>query len=346
MAVTEQDVTYAYRMILGREPENSKVVAEWAKSADLQAMRRLFMSSREFTVAHPPRTRGDAMYDGLRDGDEALLRKYLAPGKAEAGFVGNFLGVRMQANLTDYTLAVDGYVYDDIPTSIGDYHAEPIEFVGMLRAIEAGAGAFVAVELGAGWGSWSVTAGHVARAAGRSPIRLYAVEGSTAKYLGMQTHFANNGFEPDEHTLLTAAIGPIDGYALFPLVDATKDFGAEAIFVEGDEKPEKPGYEVVRSIRLATLIADEELVDLIHFDVQGAEREIIDEAIGVLNLKARYVIVGTHSRAIEGAIFDTMRANAWQLINEQPARIVPTADGGEIAQVDGTQVWRNPRRCG
>uniref|UniRef100_UPI0035CC7346 FkbM family methyltransferase n=1 Tax=uncultured Sphingomonas sp. TaxID=158754 RepID=UPI0035CC7346 len=306
-------------------------------------MRVAFMQSEEYRVRQPRRPL-DQLYDGVDDTDGILLRRHLDPGAPEAGFVRNFLGTRMQAEFTLPTAGMSGFVYNDIPTVVGDYHAEPIEFVGLLKAVEAGSGPFVAVELGAGWGSWSVTAGHVARRCERGPIRLYAVEAGVARLDNIRQHYRNNGFDPAAHSIVNAAVGPVDGVALFPHVTADDLWGEQAIFLSSDDAaPQRPGYDVVPSITLGTLLASETLVDLVHFDIQGAERETIANAIEVLDAKVRYIVVGTHGRVIEGAIMDTLIAHGWWLENEQPARIRSSGNGREEILVDGTQVWRNPQ---
>lgn len=48
MTVTRDEVIYAYRLILGREPENEDVVGHAMAAADLADLRRIFLSSPEF----------------------------------------------------------------------------------------------------------------------------------------------------------------------------------------------------------------------------------------------------------------------------------------------------------
>lgn len=347
MNISRDDVVWAYRMFLSREPESELAIESHLLHHNREHLRQAMLTSPEFaqkTKLPAQRTEADRMYDGLAYDDEELMRRYLLVSEPEQGFVKNFIGTRMRTRYVHGLEVMSGHCYNDIPSVVGDYHAEAIEYVGLLRALEAGSGPFVAVELGAGWGSWSISAGHMARRLGRTSIRLYAVEGASQKMPNVLQHFTDNGFPPEEHVIVNAAVGPIDGYALFTFLDPIKEYGAEATFVEGGERPEeREGYEIVRSITLKTLLADEPLVDLIHFDVQGAEREVAVQSIDVLNEKVRYVIIGTHSRSIEGALVDLFLANGWKLVNEQPARICPSPAGAEAIRVDGTQVWRNPR---
>lgn len=339
--IDEQDVRNAYLGLFNRPAENDAVVTAHAAHFDsVPDMLRFFAKTEEFRVKHQLRSELDAMYDGINPGDEEVLQRYLVRSQPEAGFVKNFVGVRTRVSHASAFANLDGRCFNNVPNRLQDYHAEAIEFIGTLHAVEAGAGRFVGVELGAGWGSWVVTSGVAARKMGRSPIKLYAVEGNERKIANIRTHMADNGFDPDEHVQIGAVIGARDGYALFPITEATEGWGSAAIFTESEE--DRPGYERVRSISLETLLKDEPLVDFIHFDVQGAEAEVVAGAIDMLTAKVRYLVIGTHSRVIEGQLMETLRPRGWILENEQPERSRHRRDGIEVLMADGTQVWRNP----
>ena len=48
MSLTRDDVLYAYRLILGREPENEEVIEQTMQAESLAHLRRVFMGSAEF----------------------------------------------------------------------------------------------------------------------------------------------------------------------------------------------------------------------------------------------------------------------------------------------------------
>lgn len=105
MPVSRDEVIAAYRMLLAREPESEEVIETHRDVADWHALREAFWQSTECRVARQMgRPEMDRLYDGVTGDDEALLLRYLAPGAPEAGFVGNFLGTRMQADFTVNTL--------------------------------------------------------------------------------------------------------------------------------------------------------------------------------------------------------------------------------------------------
>jgi FkbM family methyltransferase len=337
--VTEELVREIYRGVLGREPENDDVVREHASHGlSLAEVLRATVSCQEFMS----RVRGahfDFLGGGITPADEGIMGRHLAPAAPDPQFISNFIGARTRATLTAGTADLGGHVFQDIPTRAGDFVAEPIEYVGTIKAVEAGFGPFVMAELGAGLGTWCVNSGYLARKMGRGPIRLYAVEGSAARVENLMTNFTDNAFDPDQHFIHAAVVGDRDGYALFPQIDVLGDWGSRALFSERAEP--KPGYDIVQSISIPTLLRNEQLVDLIHFDIQGVEADAITASLAFLTARVRYMVVGTHGREIEYTLLRSLKGAGWVLENEQPAKI-DRANGGENLRADGTQVWRNP----
>jgi hypothetical protein len=88
---------------------------------------------------------------------------------------------------------------------------------------------------------------------------------------------------------------------------------------------------------------DEEAVDLIHFDIQGAEFEVVAGSVDQLSAKVKWMVIGTHSRSIEGRLIYLLLQSNWSLENEQPCRCSYTTGRSQIF-IDGTQVWRNLNR--
>jgi hypothetical protein len=95
-------------------------------------------------------------------------------------------------------------------------------------------------------------------------------------------------------------------------------------------------------ISLAAAAKDHDRIDLLHIDIQGGEADLIRDRVALLSEKIAYIVVGTHSREIEGRIFATLRAAGWALEIERPA-ILSLANGIPQATVDGVQGWRNLR---
>ena len=78
-------------------------------------------------------------------------------------------------------------------------------------------------------------------------------------------------------------------------------------------------------------------VDLLHIDIAACPRP--------LKQCVSSIVVGTHSRQIEGRIFDSLLAEGWILEIERPA-ILNVETSVPFVTVDGVQGWRNPTLIG
>ena len=72
----------------------------------------------------------------------------------------------------------------------------------------------------------------------------------------------------------------------------------------------------------------------------------MDGALGSYQIRMvvirRDILIGTHSREIEGRLFEYLLGAGWLLEMERPALLTLHA-GAPIVTVDGVQGWRNPR---
>jgi hypothetical protein len=102
-------------------------------------------------------------------------------------------------------------------------------------------------------------------------------------------------------------------------------------------------------------------VDLIHFDIQGSEEEVIAGAIDAMDTQVRRIVVGTHGHDIERSLSRLMERHRWVLESARPAafhsnlrrvfrkpRLLLSEPGVLFGKPglsrDGTYVWRNARR--
>ena len=87
--------------------------------------------------------------------------------------------------------------------------------------------------------------------------------------------------------------------------------------------------------------------DLLHVDIQGTEVEIFRAALDLCDERVARVCIGTHSRKIDGDLFEMFATRGWIMEHEKPTKMnfVRGAKTLEAMNaVDGTQVWRNPLR--
>jgi FkbM family methyltransferase len=164
--------------------------------------------------------------------DEEVIKSFPCyEGPGVSGYIIDFLGIKTR---TSYIcqLPKEGGVVEGYPIPVS-FHATAVEWAGVLRAVLEADSQMVAVELGAGWAPWLVTAARAAALIGIPRVSLIGVEGCKEHCEYMTTHFLDNGLNPDHHTLIHGVVGTTDGIAEFPLLpDPSADYGARAIFAD------------------------------------------------------------------------------------------------------------------
>ncbi len=290
------------------------------------------------------------------------------PRQAEPGFLKDYLGVRTRpGSLAEINRPLAGHL-QDLPVP-GDWHAEAIEHIGLLKSVLAAKGSYHAMELGAGWGPWLISGAVAAQHIGIQDIHLLGVEADTGHFAFLLQHFKDNGFNPDQHLLLHAAVGAQAGMARFPRVkDPANQWGARPsmqdgqsgnaadqaylsdLMTAGQAKPghptPEPELEEVPVVAINDLLRKSERWDLVHIDVQGWEMAICSAGLEEMNRRVRYLVVGTHSRKLDGDLVELFHRAGWQLEHEKPTQFSYTRKMEQLENMtvgDGTQVWRNPR---
>lgn len=92
-------------------------------------------------------------------------------------------------------------------------------------------------------------------------------------------------------------------------------------------------------IALADVIGSRPKIDLLQMDIQGGEADLIEGCLDLVTRKVGYLVIGTHSREIEGLLFGQLIQAGWRLEIERPALL--DLVGIPKAWVDGVQGWRN-----
>ena len=300
--------------------------------------------------------------------DEEIIKSFRGyEGPVEPGFVIDFLGVKTRSSYIcglPQEGAVVGY---PIPAGI---QGNAIEYAGVLRAVLEAEQQVVAVELGAGWAPWLVTAARAAALRGIDQVNLVGVEGCKEHCEFMVTHFLDNGLEPEHHRLIHGVAGILDGMAHFPvLADPAANYGARAL---ADQSPAgtdnangsllrrltrkswrmarqgiktaitgSNGTVQVRRYSLPTLLGPFAKVDLVHVDIQGDEYDVLASARRVLKEKVKRLVIGTHGRDIEQKLLDELASQSMVLESDEACHFMQHHDR-MVLQHDGCQVWRNP----
>jgi FkbM family methyltransferase len=260
----------------------------------------------------------------------------------EAKVLPNWVGALTATNVLD---VFEGTMVG--APGIEAFGPEYFEWIDLLEAILDVETEFTMVELGAGWGRWTVFA--------FSALRLYygddmphcrfiAVEPDPQHFQWMQSHLRRNSVhgEKVECVLVNAAIGTSDGSAAFHTGASERWYGQMFVSAEHPEGPPGSRIEEVRTVTLPTLLAQIDHVDLLDMDIQGAEFDVLASSSAVLG-KIRRISIGTHSRDIEASLRRFMAAQGWQSVHDYPGATKNRTPYGKMDfPDDGAQSWINP----
>ena len=284
-------------------------------------------------------------YNSNFDAQE-VMRSHAVPDlKPNARYLTNFLGVLIDPKF--FPQILDGKAGEVEPIPIpANWHSDIAEWAAALRAVDLSGDTFTVLELGCGWGCWLNNTGVAARRSARKPY-LIGIEGDRGHVDFAREACLANGFSDSQVMLHHGIAAAKTGVALFPRQKIPGvQWGLEPILNPGPVK--RAGaklsgmYDELPMISLAVASKDRERIDLLHIDIQGGEADLILDCVDLLNEKVAYLVIGTHSREIEGRIFAILRAAGWLLEIERPA-ILSLANGTPQVTVDGVEGWRNPR---
>lgn len=344
-----EGVLWAFRLLLRREPSAEELNRHLVPRDSVNSLRLRLLASREFEVES---SGSSAMIDFAVANAFAPYPKSQPVADAFRDMLGAITHVRY---LGSGWHGRAGYVFASIPRDREPSLHGTSEWIGTLRSVLEAGKTFTVMELGAGWGPWLIAARQAALARGfeDKDIDMIGVEGSGEHHGFMLDNFRANGLDPSKYQLHHAVVGATDGTASFPKLHAAEDdygafasFGEDKVGVDRMTASQHGDLEEIPCLSLETLMAGKARIDLIHIDIQGHEEEVLRAGIDMLNAKVRRIVVGTHSRAIEGHLFDLFHDNGWICESEIPCVLKPVMDGGRVLWVDGEQVWRNDRLDG
>lgn len=277
---------------------------------------------------------------------ETTIRRYAVPDlRPSAGLVTNFLGVRINPAFVPSILPAMANTVESVPIP-ANWHADIAEWAAVLRAVELAQGKFTMIELGCGWACWINQTAAAARRRGLS-LDLIGVEGDEGHIAFARESTATNGIVASELTLHHGIAAAENGVALFPRQDAPGGTWASAPVFRATEEEQgrliaSGNYDALPMIALSDVIGDRSRVDLIHIDIQGGEADLVSACLPTLNERVGYLVIGTHSRQIEGRLFETLESASWVPEMDRPA-ILDLNFPAPYIRVDGLQGWRNPR---
>ncbi|HET7715278.1 MAG TPA: class I SAM-dependent methyltransferase [Bauldia sp.] len=335
------DVVAAYEALLGRQPESESVLDAHLRHGSFAELLRAIADSPEYAMRM---NRSPFFFYNSSFDVAAVIKAHEDPARTpKAGHVVNYLGVAINRDFLPLLKDVPELEGPPIPAN---WHADMAEFGAALRAVDLAHGRFTMIELGCGWGCWMNITGVAARRRGLA-VRLIGVEGDEGHIGFAHKALATNGFAASDYVLHRGIAAARPGVALFPRQEhAGNRWGLEPVFgaseAEADAAVRGGRYDRLPMISLEAAIGGEPRIDLLHIDIQGGEADLIRDCRELLSAKVGYIVVGTHSRQIEGRVMEDLLAAGWKLEIERPG-VFSIVDGVPVVTVDGVQGWRNLR---
>lgn len=337
------DVLFAFRALLGRDPENERVIGYHLTHRSVAELYTEIARSAEYTSKS--KSSPYFHYNASIDASEVICAHEYPARAAMPGHVVNFLGVAMNVDFMSTARQLAGTV-DEVPIP-SNWHADMSEWAAALRAVDLARDEFTALELGCGWGCWMINTVVAARRRGLK-VHAIGIEGDAAHVDFAREAFATNGIPTTQYTLHHGVAAARPGVALFPKSDSKgARWGSEPLFNPPPDVLSRSlaslRYDRVDIMPLADVIGSRPRVDLLHMDIQGGEADLVRDCRELLAAKVAYLVIGTHSREIEGALFATLLADGWVLEIERPAILELKEGKPPKIHGDGVQGWRNPR---
>ena len=337
--IKEKDVILAYRQLLGRDPESSSVISDHCQFQNLRELYAKIVSSEEFKKKIWDY--GFFRYAASFDPIDTILQFENHRRKTIPGYLVNFMGVGFPHSSLPLVNPPD---QEALPIP-ANWHTDLAELGSALHVVSQCVDTFTMLELGSGIGVWSNICGRAAKMRGLK-VMLLGIEGDKHYVELAEKTLIANCFEKNECRMLHGIVANQGNVALFRKNQSSQiDWGGEPIFdYEGVvfEEAKKSGkYENVPVRSLDTLMGTSERIDLLHVDIQGGEETLFINNENLLNKKVKSILIGTHTREIEGNLFKYFDDLGWSLLAERP--LIGSIEKGRLkTDVDGVQYWRNP----
>ena len=267
-----------------------------------------------------------------------------------------------------------GYV-TELPTlaTFGETYFEIADwFYSALDASDR----YVVVSLGAAYGSQLVGAWKALQAVNPMPAHLVAVEPVPANCEWTRKHMLDNGINPDEHSIIQAALGADNEPILFPIgapgTGVTSAIGVNSassrqvylnLFQQSNQSERilrnillfnstgvsqelGLGYvgelKFVSALTLRDVLSPFDRIDLLEVDIQRSELDVIAPCFDTVNRKVRRVHIGTHGRDIHAALRALFSNAGWQIVFDYAPDSRHQTERGVLELGDGILSARNP----
>jgi Methyltransferase FkbM domain len=266
-------------------------------------------------------------------------------------------------------------VSTQLPTVVADGEGW-FEFVDWVVSAREAKDDYVAVSLGAAYGSQLVGAWKALQRLNPLPSLLIAVEAVPENCRWIETHMRDNGIAPEEHVIIQAAVGPDNEVVLFPVgapgsglnnAIATNAPRSRATYAQVLSRAEHAGritrnllmrnttglvrdlgegafgeVKFVSAVTLGDILGPLRRVDLLEVDIQQSEVDVIPPFIGLLTRKVRRIHIGTHGASIHGQLRTLFIRAGWEIVFDYAPDARHDTELGSFTTSDGILTARNP----
>ena len=161
------------------------------------------MTPKDITDAHLALQ----MFAGYIEEDTAIFAEFVNPErKPERGFLVDFLGSRIRTTSVWKEARTPRWLATLESLIACRLSCRSEEWIGLLTFVRNATDQYVAMELGAGFGPWTIAGGLGARSRGIKIIRSPAVEVTSPAFSTFAANTLPNGREPDRHTSIEATV--------------------------------------------------------------------------------------------------------------------------------------------
>jgi FkbM family methyltransferase len=242
---------------------------------------------------------------------------------------------------------------------------EYFEWIDILEAVEAASGSFSIVELGAGYGRWSIRGCLAARQRGIGDIRVLSVEAEPQHAIWLRDCFRLDGMNGPSFHIIEAAVSDSAGerhlavrhpknmdqltakewHGQFLLA---KDCGAvvatDEYYCGHPVETASNGWSAIRVpiVTLNSLLETEDFIDIVDMDIQSEELAVVASSLTILKDKVKRLHIATHRHDIDIGLIDVLSRAGWICRRAYPCNSFSETPYGLVNFQDGVQSWINP----
>lgn len=278
--------------------------------------------------------------------------------KTKKNYVYDFIGAHSHKSYTgkDFLNTKNGSINID---------HEYFEWISVLLSVYQSSNSYTFYEVGAGYGRWGVRAFHACQLLKKSNIRINFFEAEPLHHKFLKQHIQLNGLQKKHYKIFKGILS--DTIKKYFYVEAPKTFGdstalnwyGQSTIKDYEKNPKKlddnyhghdlyifpSGWKAIKlnSISFKKIIGKDKLIDLIDFDIQGEEYNLIRNNVNILNVSTKRLHISTHSSEIHKTIKKIMLKNGWLKVYDFDEHSKNKTPFGTLSFEDGLLVFINPR---